>query len=56
MNEMESLLSIGKTRKIVYELDKGNEDLNDFIGKCLIGDPTKRATVNQLLQHDFLRV
>ena len=33
----------------------GSEALSDFVGRCLAKDQQKRATLSELLEHEFLK-
>ena len=36
--------------------DSCSENCKDFLAKCLEYDPSKRATINELVDHQFLKV
>jgi len=37
------------------EQSKWSEDMNDFLAKCLVKDPTQRASSAELLEHPFIK-
>jgi serine/threonine protein kinase len=39
----------------IINVEEYSESFVDFVGKCIVVDPTKRATARELIEHEFIK-